>query len=217
MEKGNTMQQGQADKMPLHFIVSDTQVRADIVRVGMSLGHHCELYSDLSELSAYPPRSGIILVHDCPANGGLNFVMDRLLALGISLPVVAMNENPQPGRVVDAVKSGALDYLSMPIKPERLSSCLSRIAKEAVLVGEARRRTIKARERLALLSSREREVLDLLADGGSNKEIARLLALSPRTVEIHRANMMNKLGARHAAEAIRMRMESAMGMAMVLA
>jgi FixJ family two-component response regulator len=67
---------------------------------------------------------------------------------------------------------------------------------------------IEARDRISTLSTREREVLDWLAEGSSNKAIARELDISPRTVEIHRANMMNKLGARHAAEAVRLRLEA---------
>lgn len=67
---------------------------------------------------------------------------------------------------------------------------------------------IEARDRIATLSAREREVLDWLADGSSNKVIARELDISPRTVEIHRANMMNKLGANHAAEAVRLKLEA---------
>ena len=67
---------------------------------------------------------------------------------------------------------------------------------------------IEARDRISKLSAREREVLDWLAEGSSNKAIARELEISPRTVEIHRANMMNKLGARHAAEAVRLRLEA---------
>jgi FixJ family two-component response regulator len=67
---------------------------------------------------------------------------------------------------------------------------------------------IEARDRISTLSTREREVLEWLARGSSNKAIARELAISPRTVEIHRANMMNKLGARHAAEAVRLRLEA---------
>jgi len=69
---------------------------------------------------------------------------------------------------------------------------------------------IKARTRIANLSTREREVLHWLAEGSSNKAIARELDISPRTFEIHRANMMAKLGAKHAAEAVRLRLESDM-------
>ncbi|MFZ9396883.1 MAG: response regulator transcription factor, partial [Erythrobacter sp.] len=70
-----------------------------------------------------------------------------------------------------------------------------------------RRRMIEARQRIANLSAREREVLDWLSAGSSNKSIARELEVSPRTIEIHRANMMLKLGARHAAEAVRLKLE----------
>ncbi len=73
---------------------------------------------------------------------------------------------------------------------------------------EARRRLVEARQRISALSRREREVLDWLSQGLSNKAIARALEISPRTVEIHRANMMDKLGATHAAEAVRLRLEA---------
>lgn len=213
MEKGNAMQHehDNSSSMPLHFVEADIQVRAELVRVGRSVGRHCELYSDYSELSVHPPRAGIIFVRDCPQIGGVGFALERLMSLGISLPVVAMDVEPSPGRVVEAIKAGALDYLSLPLRPERLASCLARIGREAAQVSQWRQRVIHAQRRLAALSEREREVLDALTAGNSNKDIARQLHISPRTVEIHRANMMNKLGARHAAEAIRMKMESTMG------
>lgn len=211
------MQAETKTKLTIHFIEPDIQVRADIVRVAMSLGHHCEPYTDLDELAVYPPRSGIILVRDCPANGGIVLVMERLMNLGIWLPVVAMDEAPSPGRVVDAVKAGALDYIALPLKQNRLANCLARIEREAAVVSEARQRAVHARRLLSALSCREREVLDYLSMGGSNKEIARRLEISPRTVEIHRANMMAKLGARHAAEVIRLKMESGLGVSMIAA
>jgi len=198
-------------KIPLHFVESDTALRAEMVRIGTSLGHHCELYSDFSELAVYPPRSGIIFIHDHIGDGGISFASDRLIKLGISLPIVAMDEAPTPGRVVQAVKDGALDYLTLPLKAERLEACLARVSIEAERVMQMRQRAIFAQERLASLSQREREVLDALALGGSNKGIARQLQISPRTVEIHRSNMMAKLGARHAVQAINLKLAASLG------
>ena len=195
-------------KASLHFIDSDTRQRAELARVGFSLGHHSEVYGDLSELAAHPPREGIIIARDTPGDGGVSTMLERLSKLGIWLPLIATDTDPRPGRIVEAIKAGALDYLPLPLETERFERCLNRIEKEAEMFGEARRRMIEARNRIASLSVREREVLEWLAEGSSNKVIARELDISPRTVEIHRANMMHKLGARHAAEAVRLKLES---------
>ena len=195
-------------KASLHFINSNSRQRAELARVGFELGHHSEVYGDLSELSAHPPREGIIVACDSAEDGGVAMILERLSRLGIWLPVIAVDLSPRPGRIVEAVKAGALDYLALPLDPERFARCLFRIEKEAEVFGAVRRRMIEARDRIASLSVREREVLDWLTEGSSNKVIARELDISPRTVEIHRANMMHKLGARHAAEAVRLKLEA---------
>jgi FixJ family two-component response regulator len=196
------------DKISLHFVEPETRMRAELASISASLGHHCEIYADLSDVAAYPPRSGIVFVRDRFDFCGVDDVLERLLCLGIWLPVVAMDTAPSPSRVVNAIKGGALDYLVLPIQPDRLARCLDRVVKEADAVSEECRRRVLAQRQLATLSAREGEVLEALAYGGSNKDIARKLQISPRTVEIHRANMMVKLGVRHASEAVRMKLEA---------
>lgn len=197
-------------KPVLHFVDSSTRNRAELARIGFDLGHHAEVYGDLNELGLHPPRDGIIIARDDPEEGGISSCVERLGKMGVWLPLVAVDHDPQPGRIVEAIKAGALDYLSLPLEPAKVERCLARISTEAENFSEARRRMIEARDRISNLSNREREVLEWLVEGSSNKVIARQLHISPRTVEIHRANMMNKLGARHAAEAVRLRIEAQM-------
>lgn len=192
----------------IHFIDADSRQRAELARTAFAMGHHAEVYADIAELCEHPPHSGIIVARDCPEAGGIGTVLEMLARCGIWLPVVATDEVPRTGRVVAAIKAGALDYLLLPLDSARLGAMLERIGDEAHQQAEARRRMIEARGRIDNLSPREREVLDRLAVGNSNKAIARELQISPRTVEIHRANMMSKLGASHAAEAVRLRIEA---------
>ena len=192
----------------LHIIDGSCRSRAEQARLGFENGYHCEIYSDLEELMLSPPDRGIILARDDEGGGRVDEVLSHLSRAGVWVPVVATSQDPRPGQVVAAIKAGALDYLRLPLHPERLHEAVNRIEREAVAYGEARRKMVEARNRIASLSPREREVLDWLAEGRSNKMIARELHISPRTVEIHRANMMSKLGAHHAAEAVRLRIEA---------
>lgn len=192
----------------LHIVDSLSRSRAEHARVSFELGHHCEVYADLAELTARAPDKGIILVRDAEESGGVSQVLRELALAGLWLPVIAMSEDPSPSRVVAAIKAGALDYLRLPFEARRLGDMIARVQHEAEAYGEARRKMTDARNRIASLSPREREVLDWLSRGCSNKTIARELQISPRTVEIHRANMLAKLGANHAAEAVRVKLEA---------
>jgi FixJ family two-component response regulator len=194
----------------IHFVDPDVRVRADLARTAFTMGHHAEVYADLGELCEHPPQRGIVMVRDRPGTDA-GELLDVLSQAGIWLPLVLMDDAPQTSAVVAAIKGGALDYLTLPLEKDRLEAILARISAEAQEHAEARRRMIEARSRIDNLSQREREVLDWLALGSSNKTIARELEISPRTVEIHRANMMTKLGAHHAAEAVRLRIEARLG------
>ncbi len=191
----------------LHFIDESSRNRALFASLGFELGYHVEVYADVGEFLTRPPKDGTMIVHDDPAQD-LNSLMNGLAETGIWLPTIAFHKAPDPGRVVIAVKLGVLDYLRMPFDRTSLTHSLERLDSEARAFVVARKRMIEARNRMSNLSEREREVLDRLTQGASNKVIARDLDISPRTVEIHRANMLAKLGASHSADAIRIRVEA---------
>ncbi|MEW4447447.1 LuxR C-terminal-related transcriptional regulator [Qipengyuania sp. JC766] len=199
-------------RITIHFIEPSHRLRAELARVALDHGYHAEVYSSVDELVQSPLSGGIIVARHDPDLGGIGMVVDQLAEQGVWLPVIAMSEDARTRTAVAAVREGALDYLRLPVDPSRFRDTLARVGSEAIEVGQVRRRMIEARNRIASLSEREREVLTWMSKGRSNKAIAQELAISPRTVEIHRANMMAKLGAKHSAEAVRLSFEAEIAM-----
>jgi two-component system, LuxR family, response regulator FixJ len=130
-------------------------------------------------------------------------VQQELVKLGISLPVIVMTGQGDIQTAVRAMKAGALDFIEKPFEDIRLLDAI-----EAALArtdrADRNSEMLEAAERIAALSRREREVLDGLVAGHPNKVIAYELGISVRTVEVHRARMMERLGVRQLAEAIRL-------------
>ncbi|GAA0274952.1 response regulator FixJ [Alteraurantiacibacter aestuarii] len=195
-------------RLTLHILGGDSRLRAEHSRLAFSLGHHAEVYSDIAELLMMSPTKGVIIACDSILTSGVDSLLERLSDAGVWLPVVAASHAPDVDEVVQAIRAGALDYLRLPLNEEEFSRMATHVMVDAGRHAEARRRLVEARQRIGTLSKREREVLEWLSEGCSNKAIARALEISPRTVEIHRANMMEKLGAQHAAEVVRLRLEA---------
>ena len=125
-----------------------------------------------------------------------------------SHPVVVFSDRLVPSRVVAAICGGAINYVVWPATAETIHNAIASVADMARKRCEHESSRLAAQGKLSLLTGRETDVLGRMCEGLTNKEIARALEISPRTVEIHRANALAKIGARNTAEAARTVMES---------
>jgi two-component system response regulator FixJ len=140
--------------------------------------------------------------------GGLE-LLARLSELGIGLPVIVVTGHGDVPTAVRAMKAGAVDFIEKPIDEAQLFAAID--AALAEVTSTARdRATAQATEQMALLSPRERQVLEAIAVGRPNKLIAYDLGISVRTVEVHRAHLMDRLAVRNIAEAIRIAVMAAL-------
>ncbi len=194
----------------IHIIDIDVMRRAQLARLVFAAGHHAEIYETVEELLAHSPTDGIVMAFDDAAGNFIAGLIGVIMRSGRWLPVIALAEHPSTNRVVRAIKAGAFDYIALPKEIGPLNRTLEHVAQEAELQRVQRMRSIDARRRLERLSLRERQVVHWLVEGSSNKEIARSLEISPRTVEIHRAKLMGKLGVHSASEVVRLSLDAAM-------
>ena len=169
---------------------------------------HVELFESVAEMLEHWPRGTVALVAD--DGDTVQAMIAAMAEHGHWLPLVAYGQDPVIPRVVRAVLAGALDYFDWPVGVAEVRTAIMLAEQSGAAVGNARLREAMARSRMQKLTRREREVLSGVADGLSNRLIGARLEISPRTVEIHRANMLTKMGASHTSEAIRIAVEAAM-------
>jgi two-component system response regulator FixJ len=144
----------------------------------------------------------IVLDVRMPGLSGLT-VLDLLRERGVDQPVVMLTGHGTVELCRRAFKSGAVEFLEKPVEDDALIDALHNAVRAHVKSRERRAADRDARERYATLSERERDVLSLVVEGLTNKEVARALGVSPRTVETHRANLSAKLEVESLAQLIR--------------
>jgi two-component system response regulator FixJ len=189
----------------VHLVDDDASVRRSVGFMLKTSGHQVQTYESGAELlksSSQLERGCILLDIRMPGMDGLE-VQQALQEKGVGLPVIIMTGHGDVGLAVRAMKAGAVDFIEKPFEKMALLSSLEegfrRISQREVTGGRKKDAEVK----LQALTPRERDVLEGLAHGLPNKTIAFDLGISPRTVEIHRANLMTKLGVRSLSEALR--------------
>ena len=198
------------DFRPTVFIVDDDEaIRRSCDAVLQQVGFPTELFASAGEFLARfePSRPGCLLLDvRMPDMSGME-LQRQLICRGATIPIIFITGVAEVPVAVEALRLGAFHYLQKPIRMEALLDCVRR----ALAVDESTRANLferrQAEERFARLTERERKVLDFVVSGLSNKEAAARLHLSTRTVEIHRAALMKKLGARNTAHLVRMAIE----------
>jgi len=188
----------------VHLIDPDYRRRARISRELAARNSHAEIYEDLDEFDRCGASEGYLFVAEEATGGrGRRDIASLVNSDRAALPLVVYAHQPTAPQIVTAMLAGALDYLEWPFNPGDLDAAFRRLASEGQRKAEQQRLRAAARAKVNSLTRREREVLIQMVEGLSNKEIGVVLKISPRTVEIHRGNMMQKLGALSASDAVR--------------
>jgi two-component system response regulator FixJ len=194
---------------PTVFVVDDDDAVRDSLSILLeSAGYRAEPHaSGHSLLEAIGPGASGCIIADVRMPGMDGLELQRALAQrGIGLPVIIMTGHGDVPIAVRAMKAGAVDFVEKPFAEEAMLGAIA----AAMQKGQQRSRDASAGpdaaalHRLSQLTPRERDVLDALVAGHPNKVIAHLLQISPRTVEIHRARIMEKMAARSLSHLVRL-------------
>lgn len=181
------------------YIVDDNPAVRDAIRfLVKQVGLTPKVFSSAQEfLDYFSPEMRGCLVLDIrmPGMSGLD-LQEQLTSLGAHIPIIIITGHGDVPITVRAMKSGAFEFLQKPFNDQVLLDTIQAALKQYDPIWEEDDKRADAAKNLAVLTKREREVLELLKDGKSNKLIARELSLSVRTIEGYRANITDKLGAK---------------------
>lgn len=188
----------------VYIVDDDPEVQHSIQYLMESVGLKVWAFSSAAEfMDAYRDNGPACLILDLrmPGMSGLE-AQQQLRDQRIDIPVIVMTGHGDVPAAVRAMKLGAVEFLEKPCNDQMLIDLVHR-ALDQDLSNRSERKRLDGLERsLVDLSARERDVMHLLVEGQSNKEVARVLGLSPKTIERHRANIMRKLGVGSFAELV---------------
>lgn len=191
----------------VHVVDEEEDRRTRFIRILGDAGFHTREHDDpeslLDALRTQINTAIVVANVDNPLMEGLGLIRD-LYDQGRPLPVILVDGDAAVPTVVRVMKAGAVDYLVRPVAADTLVAAVGQAVELAEAIGGGGLLPADAAERVASLTPREREIMDQLVRGRSNKDIARDYDISPRTVEIHRGRVMVKMRARNLADLVRM-------------
>jgi FixJ family two-component response regulator len=194
-------------QVPTVFVVDDdVGIRESLRLLVQSVGLTAEAYPNATVFleNLEPDHPGcLVLDVQLPGMSGLE-LQKELLARGIQIPIIMTTEYSDVSVAVEAMKTGAFDFIEKPFRPQRILDSVQRALAQDFSLRRCRARSRDIRQRLARLSRREREVMDLVADGMTSSAIASQLGIQRKTVEVYRSNINKKMRARNAADLVRM-------------
>ena len=189
------------------FVVDDDQaVRESLALLVHSVGLQAETFASAGDfLEAYRPDRRGCLITDIrmPGMSGLE-LQEQLCTDGYHIPVIVLTGFGDVPTAVRALKGGAVDFVEKPFNPQALLDLVQQAIVRDAEIREQATHEARLAERMALLTPREQEVMELVVAGKANKVVAIDLSISERTVELHRARIMKKMQARSLAELMRM-------------
>ena len=195
------------DGLPVVFVIDDDPAMRDSLRwLIESTGIQVETFADAQTFLARirPDVPGcLVLDVRMPGMSGLD-LQSELARRGIGLPTIVVTGHAEVPMAVRAVKAGAIDFIEKPFSDQLLLDRVRQGIEMDRLARAGRAQRADVLRRMSLLTQREREVLELVVAGRANKEIAAALRLSPKTVEVHRAHVMEKMQASSVAELVRL-------------
>lgn len=190
------------------FIVDDDAAVRDSLSLLLGvLDYRVAVFGDAeSFLKAYKPewRGCLLLDIRMPGMDGLS-LQKQLQSQGSTLPVIVMTGHGDVASAREAFRALAIDFLEKPLDQKRLLAAITEAFHRTPAI-QAPREDDPSKNRLAQLTPRETEVMERVVAGRHNREIAAELGISPRTVEVHKARMMDKLGVGHVADLVRLQL-----------
>lgn len=193
--------------LPVHLVEDDPVLRAAfrllLEDAHLSVIDHADAESLLDSLSDGEPAGCVLLDLRLPGMDGQEALIS-LRQRRSDVPVIMLTGSGDVAAAVAAIKAGATDFLVKPVMPDKLLATVAEVLHGSLANQLDRAQEEQQRQRLASLTPREREVADLVVAGYTSKEIGRILQISPRTVEVHRSHVMNKLEADTLPDLVRM-------------